>query len=101
MGFKIGLHLLLGRAQQQRNEALLNVEELTRAFMKYKAEITETLEKVRDFSSLVFAMIIKCFFQKARQLIVTGSSVTQLFPLVGGKVLKEMGQGEQLFVVIN
>lgn len=52
MGFKIGLHLLLGRAQQQRNEALLNVEELTRAFTKYKAEITEKLEKVRAFLHL-------------------------------------------------
>ncbi|NXF72808.1 CCD18 protein, partial [Sclerurus mexicanus] len=35
------------RAEQQRNEALLNVEELTRAFKKYKAEITEKLEKVK------------------------------------------------------
>lgn len=52
MGFKIGLHLLLGRAQQQRNEALLNMEELTRAFTKYKAEITEKLEKVRAFLHL-------------------------------------------------
>lgn len=50
MGFKIGLHLLLGRAQQQRNEALLNVEELARAFTKHKAEITEKLQKVRAFS---------------------------------------------------
>lgn len=57
MGFKIGLHLLLDRAQQQRNEALLNVEQLTRAFTKYKAEVTEKLEKVRVFSSLVFAIV--------------------------------------------
>lgn len=57
MGFKIGLHLLLDRAQQQRNEALLNVEQLTRAFTKYRAEITEKLEKVRVFPSLVFAMM--------------------------------------------
>ncbi|NWU38252.1 CCD18 protein, partial [Hylia prasina] len=35
------------RAQQQRNEALLNVEELTRAFTKYKAEISEKLEKAK------------------------------------------------------
>lgn len=63
MGFKIGLHLFLGRAQQQRNEALLDVEELTRAFTKLKAEITEKLEKVRVFSSLVFAMVLRCFFQ--------------------------------------
>uniref|UniRef100_A0A8C0Z940 Coiled-coil domain containing 18 n=1 Tax=Cyanistes caeruleus TaxID=156563 RepID=A0A8C0Z940_CYACU len=35
------------RAHQQRNEALLNVEELTRAFTKCKAEITEKLERVR------------------------------------------------------
>lgn len=59
----MSLHLLLGRAQQQRNEALLNVEELTRAFTKYKAEITEKLEKVRVFSSLVFAMVLRFFFQ--------------------------------------
>ncbi|KAF4793052.1 Coiled-coil domain-containing protein 18 [Turdus rufiventris] len=35
------------RAQQQRNEALLDVEELTRAFTKLKAEITEKLEKAK------------------------------------------------------
>lgn len=27
--------------------------------------------------------------------------MSQLFPLVGGKVLKEVGQGKQQFVVIN
>ncbi|XP_010155700.1 PREDICTED: coiled-coil domain-containing protein 18 [Eurypyga helias] len=35
------------RAEQQRNAALLNAEELTRAFKKYKEKITEKLEKVK------------------------------------------------------
>lgn len=100
MGFKIGM--LLCRAEQQRNEALLNVEELTRAFKKYKEKITEKLEKVGVFSSLVFAMLLGfCFFQLAGQQTATGSPVGQLFLPVSGKVLSEMGQGKQLFVVIT
>jgi len=60
--FKIGM--LLCRAEQQRNEALLNAEEVTRAFKNYKVKITEKLEKVRVFSSLVFAaVLVFCFFQ--------------------------------------
>ncbi|NWI97564.1 CCD18 protein, partial [Pitta sordida] len=35
------------RAEQQRNEALLNVEELRRDFKKYKEEIAEKIEKVK------------------------------------------------------
>ncbi|NXL26821.1 CCD18 protein, partial [Glaucidium brasilianum] len=35
------------RAEQQRDEALLNVEKLTSAFKKYKQKITEKLEKVK------------------------------------------------------
>ncbi|NWH78668.1 CCD18 protein, partial [Piaya cayana] len=35
------------RAEQQRNEALLNMEELARAFKKYKGKMTEKLEKVK------------------------------------------------------
>ncbi|PKU48147.1 coiled-coil domain-containing protein 18 [Limosa lapponica baueri] len=35
------------RAEQQRNEALLNAEELTRAFKRCKQKMTEKLEKVR------------------------------------------------------
>lgn len=62
MNFKIAM--LLCRAEQQRNEALLSVEELTRAFKKYKEKITETLEKVTVYSSLVFAGLLGfCFFQ--------------------------------------
>lgn len=41
--------MLLCRAEQQRNEALLNAEELTRAFKKFKEKATEKIEKVRDF----------------------------------------------------
>lgn len=48
---KIGM--LLSRAEEQRNEALLNAEELTRAFKKYKEETTEKLEKVEFFLRLV------------------------------------------------
>ncbi|XP_066411784.1 coiled-coil domain-containing protein 18 [Molothrus aeneus] len=48
------------RAQQQRNEALLNVEELTRAFTKYKAEITEKLEKAKAEEVVLGEHLIKC-----------------------------------------
>ncbi|NWU89424.1 CCD18 protein, partial [Upupa epops] len=34
------------RAEQQRNEAALNIEELVKAFQKYRQKITEKLEKV-------------------------------------------------------
>ncbi|NWV82025.1 CCD18 protein, partial [Dasyornis broadbenti] len=54
------------RAQQQRNEALLNVEELTRAFTKYKAEITEKLEKVQAEEVVLGKRLINCEKEKER-----------------------------------
>lgn len=42
------------RAEQQRNEALLNAEELTRVFQKYKEKITGRFEKVRFFLVVFF-----------------------------------------------
>ncbi|NXK82221.1 CCD18 protein, partial [Amazona guildingii] len=48
------------RAEQQRNEALLNVEELTRAFKKYKEKITETLEKVKAEEIILGNRLINC-----------------------------------------
>lgn len=36
------------RAEKQRNEALLNAEELTRAFQQYKKNVAEKLETVRS-----------------------------------------------------
>ncbi|NXL24684.1 CCD18 protein, partial [Setophaga kirtlandii] len=48
------------RAQQQRNEALLNVEQLTRAFTKYKAEITEKLEKAKAEEVVLGERLINC-----------------------------------------
>ncbi|NXE59824.1 CCD18 protein, partial [Calcarius ornatus] len=48
------------RAQQQRNEALLNVEELTKAFTKYKAEITEKLEKAKAEEVVLGERLISC-----------------------------------------
>lgn len=78
--------MLLCRAEQQRNEVLLNAEELTRAFKKFKEKATEKLEQVRDFS----------LFLPCRQQTAVDSPVGQLFLLVGGKVLRELGQGKQL-----
>ncbi|NXD38804.1 CCD18 protein, partial [Copsychus sechellarum] len=48
------------RAQQQRNEALLNVEELTRNFTKLKAEITEKLEKAKAEEVVLGERLINC-----------------------------------------
>ncbi|NWY74016.1 CCD18 protein, partial [Erithacus rubecula] len=48
------------RAQQQRNEALLNVEELTRNFTKLKAEITEKLEKAKAEEVILGERLINC-----------------------------------------
>uniref|UniRef100_A0A8C5IF24 Coiled-coil domain containing 18 n=1 Tax=Junco hyemalis TaxID=40217 RepID=A0A8C5IF24_JUNHY len=48
------------RAQQERNEALLNVEELTRAFTRYKAEITEKLEKAKAEEVVLGERLINC-----------------------------------------
>ncbi|XP_017585387.1 coiled-coil domain-containing protein 18 isoform X2 [Corvus cornix cornix] len=52
------------RAQQQRNEALLNVEELTRAFTKYKAELTEKLEKAKAEDEVLGKRLINCEKEK-------------------------------------
>ncbi|NXC06305.1 CCD18 protein, partial [Orthonyx spaldingii] len=52
------------RAQQQRNEALLNVEELTRAFTKYKAEITEKLEKAKAEEVVLGKRLMNCEKEK-------------------------------------
>ncbi|NWY42111.1 CCD18 protein, partial [Sylvia atricapilla] len=54
------------RAQQQRNEALLNVEELTRAFTKYKAEITEKLEKAKAEEKVLGERLINCEKEKEK-----------------------------------
>ncbi|NXR53332.1 CCD18 protein, partial [Hippolais icterina] len=54
------------RAQQQRNEALLNVEELTRAFTKYKAEITEKLEKAKAEEKVLGEHLINCEKEKEK-----------------------------------
>ncbi|NWI47527.1 CCD18 protein, partial [Picathartes gymnocephalus] len=54
------------RAQQQRNEALLNVEELTRTFTKYKAEITEKLEKARAEEVVLGERLINCEKEKEK-----------------------------------
>ncbi|NXI01065.1 CCD18 protein, partial [Pachycephala philippinensis] len=54
------------RAQQQRNEALLNVEELTRAFTKYKAEIMEKLEKAKAEEAVLGKRLINCEKEKEK-----------------------------------
>ncbi|NXM04438.1 CCD18 protein, partial [Tyrannus savana] len=54
------------RTEQQRNEALLNVEELTRAFKKYKAEINEKLEKVKAEELVLGKRLINCEKEKEK-----------------------------------
>ncbi|NXO20218.1 CCD18 protein, partial [Cisticola juncidis] len=54
------------RAQQQRNEALLNVEELIRAFTKYKAETTEKLEKAKAEEVVLGEQLINCEKEKEK-----------------------------------
>ncbi|NXK31927.1 CCD18 protein, partial [Piprites chloris] len=54
------------RAEQRRNEALLNVEEMTRAFKKYKAEITEKLEKVKAEELILGKRLISCEKEKEK-----------------------------------
>ncbi|NXN81898.1 CCD18 protein, partial [Bombycilla garrulus] len=54
------------RAQQQRNEALLNVEELTRAFTKYRSEITEKLEKAKAEEVVLEERLINCEKEKEK-----------------------------------
>ncbi|NXG06743.1 CCD18 protein, partial [Sakesphorus luctuosus] len=54
------------RAEQQRNEALLNMEELTRAFKKYKAETTEKLQKVKAEEVILGKHLISCEKEKEK-----------------------------------
>ncbi|NXX19502.1 CCD18 protein, partial [Podargus strigoides] len=54
------------RAEQQRNEALLNVEELTRAFKKYKERITEKLAKVKAEEVALGKRLITCEKEKEK-----------------------------------
>ncbi|NXP78442.1 CCD18 protein, partial [Ramphastos sulfuratus] len=54
------------RAEQQRNEALLNVEELTRAFNKYKEEMTEKLDKVKAEEAVLGKRLINCEKEKEK-----------------------------------
>ncbi|NXW60734.1 CCD18 protein, partial [Eurystomus gularis] len=54
------------RAEQQRNEALLNVEELTRAFKKYKEKITEKLERVKAEVVVLRKHSISCEKEKEK-----------------------------------
>ncbi|NXX56160.1 CCD18 protein, partial [Scopus umbretta] len=54
------------RAEQQRNEALLNVEELTRAFKKYKEKTTEKLEKVKAEEVVLGKRLINCEKEKEK-----------------------------------
>ncbi|XP_063263583.1 coiled-coil domain-containing protein 18 isoform X2 [Prinia subflava] len=54
------------KAQQQRNEALLNVEELTRAFTKYKAETIEKLEKAKAEEIVLGERLINCEKEKEK-----------------------------------
>ncbi|XP_064311587.1 coiled-coil domain-containing protein 18 isoform X3 [Phalacrocorax carbo] len=54
------------RAEQQRNEALLNAEELTRAFKKYKEKIIGKLEKVKAEEVVVGKRLINCEKEKEK-----------------------------------
>ncbi|XP_061860023.1 coiled-coil domain-containing protein 18 isoform X3 [Colius striatus] len=54
------------RAEQQRNEALLNAEELTRAFEKYKEKITEKLEKLETEEIVLGKRVMNCEKEKEK-----------------------------------
>ncbi|NXP10917.1 CCD18 protein, partial [Thinocorus orbignyianus] len=54
------------RAEQQRNEALLNAEKLTRAFKRYKEKMTEKLEKVRAEEVVLGKRLINCEKEKEK-----------------------------------
>ncbi|XP_067997379.1 coiled-coil domain-containing protein 18 isoform X4 [Melanerpes formicivorus] len=54
------------RAEQQRNEALLNAEELTKAFKKYKEKMTETLDKVKAEEVVLEKRLISCENEKEK-----------------------------------
>ncbi|XP_063284473.1 coiled-coil domain-containing protein 18 isoform X1 [Pelobates fuscus] len=52
------------RAETQRNAALLNAEELTRAFQQYKANVAKKLEKVKDEEELLNKNFTNCEQQR-------------------------------------
>jgi len=84
--FKAGM--LHCRAEQQRNEALLNAEELTRVFQKYKEKITGRFEKVRFFLVVFFLPLCEDFASfstlGSKQLLL----MDHFFCLLdGGKIL--------------
>ncbi|NWX51055.1 CCD18 protein, partial [Steatornis caripensis] len=54
------------RVEQQRNEALLKMEELTRAFKKYKEKISEKLEKVKAEEVVLGRSLINCEKEKEK-----------------------------------
>ncbi|NXN24165.1 CCD18 protein, partial [Nycticryphes semicollaris] len=54
------------RVEQQRNEALLNAQELTRAFKRYKEKMTEKLEKVRAEEVVLGKRLINCEKEKEK-----------------------------------
>ncbi|XP_008943601.1 PREDICTED: coiled-coil domain-containing protein 18 [Merops nubicus] len=54
------------RAEQQRNEALLNAEELTRAFKKYKEKMTEKLQRVKAEVVILGKRLISCEKEKEK-----------------------------------
>ncbi|XP_059584041.1 coiled-coil domain-containing protein 18 isoform X3 [Alligator mississippiensis] len=54
------------RAEQQRNEALFNAEELTKAFKKYREKITEKLEKVQAEEEVLERNLINCEKEKEK-----------------------------------
>ncbi|NWW43863.1 CCD18 protein, partial [Pedionomus torquatus] len=54
------------RAEEQRNEALLNAEEVTRAFKRYKEKMTARLEKVRAEEVVLGKRLINCEKEKEK-----------------------------------
>ncbi|XP_032458638.1 coiled-coil domain-containing protein 18 isoform X5 [Phocoena sinus] len=48
------------RAEQQRNEALYNAEELSKAFQHYKEKVAEKLEKVQAEEAILEKNLINC-----------------------------------------
>ncbi|XP_074237515.1 coiled-coil domain-containing protein 18 isoform X3 [Saimiri boliviensis] len=48
------------RAEQQRNEALYNAEELSKAFQQYKEKVAEKLEKVQAEEEILERNLINC-----------------------------------------
>uniref|UniRef100_A0A8B9CAV7 Coiled-coil domain containing 18 n=1 Tax=Anser brachyrhynchus TaxID=132585 RepID=A0A8B9CAV7_9AVES len=54
------------RTEQQRNEALLNAEELTRVFKKYNEKIIEKLEKVQAEKEALEKYLMNCEKEKEK-----------------------------------